>query len=128
VKYPHVPEHHQALLLKWEEILREEEDPFHNCSVCGTDLRSLGSRGPRKTYCSARCRKAASRAADDLTVSDWVPQLTDQELLDNADMDGAKYIDAFPGDHPPLNYPVVPRESEPRSEFGWAYEIIGQSD
>ena len=128
MKYPHVPERSKALLEEWEEKLREENDPYHNCVWCGGDMRSLGARGPRKSYCSGRCQRAANRAARDEGPSDWVPTLTAEELLDNADMDGAKYIDAFPGDHPPLNAPVVPRESEPRSEFGWAYEIIGQAD
>ena len=55
-----------------------------------------------------------------------MPTSSALDLISSAEADGVDYLDAFPGDHPPLNYPVVPRESEPNSEFGWAWEIIGR--
>jgi hypothetical protein len=125
MNYPHVPEQHQALLDEWEAILRDEPDPNHTCIYCGGPIATRGTRGFRRLYCSARHQRAASRERRAEGPSDWMPTYTPDALLDNADADGAGYIDAFPGDHPPLNAPVVPRESEPNSEFGWAWEIIG---
>jgi hypothetical protein len=124
-----VPEQYQDLLEHWEAVLRDEADPFHTCVFCGEPVINRRPSGPRRLYCSARCRKAASRARKEATEpSDWVPAARAEVLLEDADTDGAHYIDAFPGDHPPLNAPVVPRESEPNSEFGWAWEIIGSAD
>jgi hypothetical protein len=128
MNYPHVPAHHQALLDEWEAILRDEPDPNRPCAWDGRPIGYRKNDGPRRIYCSTRCRVAAHRARQEAAPeepSDWMPQATGLELLDHAEADGADYIDAFPGDHPPLNAPVVPREGEPNSEFGWAWEIIG---
>ena len=109
----------------WEALLREEPDRTHTGVFCGETIVNRGARGPRRLYCSARCRAAAARARQKEGMGEWVPSTTVDELFADADADGVDYIDAFPGDHPPLNAPVVPRESEPFSEFGWAWEIIG---
>lgn len=122
--YPHVPEQHRELLEEWEAILQGEADPFQTCVFCGDAIANRG-RGPRRLYCTGRCQRAAARARRSTAPSSWLPKATPGRLLDDADADGADYLDAFPGDHPPLNYPVVPRETEPNSEFGWAWEIIG---
>jgi hypothetical protein len=126
MRYPHVPEQHQALLEEWEAILRDEPDPNQTCVFCGEAIAKRSTRGPRRLYCSGRCQRAAARARQlEAAGGEWVREATDRGLIAEADADGVDYIDAFPGDHPPLNYPVVPRETEPSSEFGWAFEIIG---
>jgi hypothetical protein len=125
--YPHVPEQYQPLLEEWEAILRDEPDPNRPCVLCGEPVADRGKRGPRRLYCSRRCRNQAAVERRTLTDrSDWMPTSSALDLISSAEADGVDYLDAFPGDHPPLNYPVVPRESEPNSEFGWAWEIIGR--
>ena len=112
---------------EWEAILRDEPDPNRPCVFCGEPIVKTGRRGPRRFYCSARCKVGAARARREATgPSDWMPSVSAEDLIRYENEDGVDYVDAFPGDHPPLNYPVVPRESEPNSEFGWAWEIIGR--
>jgi hypothetical protein len=54
-----------------------------------------------------------------------MPSVSVEDLVRYENEDGVDYVDAFPGDHPKLNLPVIPRETEPNSEFGWAWEVIG---
>lgn len=125
--YPHVPEQYQPLLEEWEAILRDEKDPNHTCMFCGEAIPVRGTRGPRKLYCGARCRQAAARRrkVETYDSGEWIPSESTSQFFADADADGADYVDAYPGDHPPLNYPVVPRASEASS---WAWEIIGSAD
>ena len=127
MRYPHVPEQYQPLLEHWEAVLRDEPDPNAKCIFCGEEIpKGRAPRGPRRLYCSGRCQRAASRARKDRGPSEWMPKVTNTGLLDQAEADGVGYVDAFPGDHPPLNYPVVPKDTDFTSEFGWAGEIIGR--
>jgi hypothetical protein len=43
------------------------------CAYCGSELNSLGTRGPKRQYCSGRCRQAASRERQAVTHVDWKP-------------------------------------------------------
>ena len=103
----------------WEDILRDGPDPDRQCIYCGDPIPKKGKRGPRRFYCSARCKVGAARARDEaLSVAgDWMPAVSREDLARYEEADRVDYVDAFPGDHPRLNAPVKPE-----------WEVIGQFD
>lgn len=125
MQYPHVPEEFKLLVEQWDAILRDEPDPNAPCRWCGNPIGRRKQDGPRRLYDTARCRKAADRARkDERPEGDWLPRLDGLGILDNEELDGGRYVDAVPGDHPPLNSPVVPREGE---KSYWAWEVLGSA-
>ena len=117
----------RELTEKWEAILRDSPDPACRCSHCGQPVPKRGKRGPRRLYCSTRCRMRAARARrGSHGQPDWLPAVPVKSLARYATEDAVNYADAFPGDHPPLNAPVLPRDQDLRN--GWASEVVGQFD
>ena len=112
------------LVQLWEDRLAGKSELAGVCSFCGEPLPPRQSRGPRRMYCTARCRVAASRALKDRPK--WLPEYDEPRTLYRESIgEGARYVDAFPGERPQLNAPVLPREGE---KADWAYDVIGQFD
>lgn len=94
------------------------------CPVCGCDLPPRGARGPRRTYCSNRCRTAASRERRSSLPPEPAPgESPDAEIVEAFLVGKAASADdqVFAAVHETLLLVVAYRRlgSEARRQFAW---------